>query len=227
MAGYRDTLNLPKTDFPMKADLPRREPERLRWWAEKKLYERLRAARAGAPVWLLHDGPPYSNGHLHMGTASNKVWKDHYPVLDKEMTAYLKKLEQSGLEKSCPAAFTELRGTMRNVKGNAEAVEFGEDGACKGSIDYRTKKPTKTIHSEDFAFETVLRDVEATRRAAAGEFLLWVIKDYRRAGPRTALSDALRSEHRRAGISTFVEALDSFKDVEGTERLIRGLPGGK
>jgi isoleucyl-tRNA synthetase len=76
MAGYRDTLNLPRTEFPMKGDLPRREPERLAWWLERDLYRKLRAARAGRPVLLLHDGPPYSNAHIHMGTASNKVWKD-------------------------------------------------------------------------------------------------------------------------------------------------------
>jgi isoleucyl-tRNA synthetase len=76
LAGYRDTLNLPRTDFPMKAELPRREPERLAWWRERDLYRKLREARRGRPVLLLHDGPPYSNGHLHMGTASNKIWKD-------------------------------------------------------------------------------------------------------------------------------------------------------
>src|SRR2546428_12687975 len=73
MPGYRETLNLPRTDFPMKADLPRREPERLRWWLERDLYKKLRAARRGGPVWLLHDGPPYSNNHLHLGTAANKI----------------------------------------------------------------------------------------------------------------------------------------------------------
>ncbi|HET7224830.1 MAG TPA: isoleucine--tRNA ligase [Candidatus Eisenbacteria bacterium] len=76
MAGYRDTLNLPRTEFPMKADLTRREPERLAWWKARDLEARLRAARRGEPVWLLHDGPPYSNGHVHMGTAANNVWKD-------------------------------------------------------------------------------------------------------------------------------------------------------
>jgi isoleucyl-tRNA synthetase len=76
MAGYRDTLNLPTTDFPMKADLARREPERLAWWKARDAYARLREARRGAPVWILHDGPPYSNNHLHMGTAANKIWKD-------------------------------------------------------------------------------------------------------------------------------------------------------
>jgi isoleucyl-tRNA synthetase len=60
----------------MKANLTQREPERLRWWEERKMYERLREARRGASVWLLHDGPPYSNNHLHMGTAANKIWKD-------------------------------------------------------------------------------------------------------------------------------------------------------
>jgi isoleucyl-tRNA synthetase len=76
MAGYRDTLNLPRTDFPMKGDLPRREPERMAWWAERGLYRKLREMRQGRPVLLLHDGPPYSNDHIHMGTASNKIWKD-------------------------------------------------------------------------------------------------------------------------------------------------------
>ena len=76
MAGYRDTLNLPRTEFPMKADLTRREPERLAWWADRGIEAKLRAARRGEPVWLLHDGPPYSNNHLHMGTAANKIWKD-------------------------------------------------------------------------------------------------------------------------------------------------------
>ncbi len=74
--GYRDTLNLPRTEFPMKANLPEREPERLAWWTARGLYAKLREARRGAPVWLLHDGPPYSNGHAHMGTAANHVWKD-------------------------------------------------------------------------------------------------------------------------------------------------------
>ena len=74
--GYRDTLNLPVTEFPMKADLATREPQRLAGWDGASRYAELRDRRAGRPVWLLHDGPPYSNGHLHMGTAANKIWKD-------------------------------------------------------------------------------------------------------------------------------------------------------
>ena len=73
---YKATLNLPKTPFPMKANLPRTEPEMLAWWEAMGLYKRLREASAGRPLWILHDGPPYANGHIHMGTVLNKVLKD-------------------------------------------------------------------------------------------------------------------------------------------------------
>ena len=74
--GWRDSLNLPATAFPMKADLTAREPKQIAEWNEKSRYADLRRRRGGRPVWLLHDGPPYSNNHLHMGTAANKIWKD-------------------------------------------------------------------------------------------------------------------------------------------------------
>jgi isoleucyl-tRNA synthetase len=73
---YKATLNLPRTDFPMRANLPEREPERLRRWDALDLYQRIRAKGQGRIRWILHDGPPYANGHIHMGTALNKVLKD-------------------------------------------------------------------------------------------------------------------------------------------------------
>ena len=73
---YKDTVFLPKTDFPMKAGLAAKEPAILARWAEEKLYEQLRQARAGAKRFILHDGPPYANGDLHMGHAMNKILKD-------------------------------------------------------------------------------------------------------------------------------------------------------
>ncbi|MGE5347323.1 MAG: isoleucine--tRNA ligase [Acidithiobacillales bacterium] len=78
MAGsdWKSTLLLPKTSFPMKGDLPKREPERLKRWQDGNLYGRIREARRGRPVFLLHDGPPYANGKIHLGTAMNKVLKD-------------------------------------------------------------------------------------------------------------------------------------------------------
>ncbi len=73
---YKNTLNLPRTDFPMKADLVAREPQRLAKWEQARLYERIQAARAGAPKFVLHDGPPFANGDVHIGTALNKILKD-------------------------------------------------------------------------------------------------------------------------------------------------------
>jgi isoleucyl-tRNA synthetase len=73
---YRDTLNLPTTSFPMKADLARQEPALLARWDADGLYASLRATRRGAPKFVLHDGPPYANGHIHIGHALNKILKD-------------------------------------------------------------------------------------------------------------------------------------------------------
>ncbi|MGC8491144.1 MAG: isoleucine--tRNA ligase [Syntrophobacteraceae bacterium] len=73
---YKDTLNLPQTDFPMKANLAVREPELLKKWDEMGLYGLLREKAKGRPHYILHDGPPYANGHIHLGTALNKILKD-------------------------------------------------------------------------------------------------------------------------------------------------------
>jgi isoleucyl-tRNA synthetase len=74
--SYKETLSLPKTDFPMKAGLVTREPQVLRTWQETRLYDQIQAARAGADLFVLHDGPPFANGDVHMGTALNKILKD-------------------------------------------------------------------------------------------------------------------------------------------------------
>ena len=72
----KDTLNLPRTDFPMKADLPRREPRLLEQWDRMDVYAAVRRARAGRPRFVMHDGPPYANGHIHLGQSLNKILKD-------------------------------------------------------------------------------------------------------------------------------------------------------
>ncbi len=76
MPEWKETVNLPRTDFPMKANLPTSEPETLARWKASDLYGKIRAARAGAPKFVLHDGPPYANGNIHLGTALNKILKD-------------------------------------------------------------------------------------------------------------------------------------------------------
>lgn len=76
MTDYKSTLNLPQTDFPMKAGLAEREPLTLKHWQENNLYTKLRQMRQGRPSFILHDGPPYANGNIHLGHAVNKVLKD-------------------------------------------------------------------------------------------------------------------------------------------------------
>ena len=73
---YKETLNLPQTDFPMKADLIHREPQRLASWTTGGLYDRIQASRSDRELFLLHDGPPFANGDVHVGTAGNKILKD-------------------------------------------------------------------------------------------------------------------------------------------------------
>src|SRR3954469_20914704 len=80
-------VNLPKTEFPMKANLPQNEPKLLERWATARLYDRIREVRSGAPKYILHDGPPYANGPIHLGTALNKILKD-FVVKSKTMAGF-------------------------------------------------------------------------------------------------------------------------------------------
>jgi len=76
MLDLKNTVNLPKTNFPMKASLPSSEPQILKRWEGLDLYQRIRQCRSDAPVFTLHDGPPYANGNIHLGHAENKILKD-------------------------------------------------------------------------------------------------------------------------------------------------------
>jgi isoleucyl-tRNA synthetase len=87
MADWKDTLNLPRTGFPMKANLPSAEPEALARWSAMDLYGKIRERRLGAPKFVLHDGPPYANGQIHLGTALNKILKD-FVVKSRAMAGF-------------------------------------------------------------------------------------------------------------------------------------------
>ena len=85
--SYRDTLNLPNTSFAMKANLVQQEPQMRKAWAKSDIYGKIRKAMAGKPLYILHDGPPYANGDIHMGHVINKVLKD-FLVKYKTMTGF-------------------------------------------------------------------------------------------------------------------------------------------
>ena len=97
---YGKTLHLPKTDFPMRGNLPKREPDFLKFWQEHKIYEKRLQKRDGAPKFILHDGPPYANGKLHIGHALNKVLKDiilKYKTQQGYYTKYIHGWDTHGL----------------------------------------------------------------------------------------------------------------------------------
>src|SRR5437867_1306574 len=83
----KKTVNLPSKDFPMQANLSQTEPKMLERWEKERLYEKIRRARAGRPLYILHDGPPYANGRIHLGTAFNKIIKD-FIVKSKSMAGF-------------------------------------------------------------------------------------------------------------------------------------------
>lgn len=115
---YNQTLNLLKTDFPMKAGLPAREPEMLKQWEEQKIYEKLMKKNEGKPLYVLHDGPPYANGDIHLGTALNKVLKD-FVVRYKNMAGFLSPYVPGWDTHGLP---TELKARKKAGVGNSTTI---------------------------------------------------------------------------------------------------------
>ena len=112
---YSETLFLPQTDFPMRAGLPEREPQLLARWEQENLYGKLREAAKGRPKFVLHDGPPYANGNIHIGTALNKILKD-VVTRSQQMLGYRFQL-RAGLGLPRPADRMEDRGRISRQKG--------------------------------------------------------------------------------------------------------------
>ena len=132
---YKSTLFLPRTDFPMKAGLPRREPEVLNRWAELDLFGTLRERSKGREKFILHDGPPYANGHLHIGHALNKILKDvinrSQQMLGKDAN-YVPGWDCHGLpiewkiEEQYRAKTARTRTRCRSSSSGANAANFAE-----------------------------------------------------------------------------------------------------
>ena len=119
---YNKTLNLPKTEFPMRASLPEREPEALAEWQEKHLYEKLMEYNEGKPLYILHDGPPYANGVIHLGTALNKSLKDfilRYKNMSGFKAPYVPGYDTHGLP-------TELKARKKAGMESSEKISSGD-----------------------------------------------------------------------------------------------------
>lgn len=119
MANYNDTMNLPKTEFPMRAGLPQSEPVTLKRWEDEKVYENLIKKNDGKPLYVLHDGPPYANGDIHLGTALNKVLKDfivRYKNMSGFKSPYVPGWDTHGLP-------TELKARKKAGVGNSTTID--------------------------------------------------------------------------------------------------------
>lgn len=158
---YNSTLNLPKTDFPMRAGLPKSEPVTLQNWEDEKVYENLMKVNEGKPLFILHDGPPYANGDIHLGHALNKILKD-FIVRYKNMAGFkapyvpgwdthglpteLKARKKAGIGNSAEISVVELRKMCEEfVKGyiNDQRTQFKRLGVI-GEWD----KPYITLNHE-------------------------------------------------------------------------------
>jgi len=195
---YSKTVNLPKTDFPMKASLPQREPKQLARWEEIDLYAKLMAANADKPLYVMHDGPPYANGHIHHGHILNKVLKDivvKYANMSGKLADFIPGWDCHGLPIELKAE-EELGGRRKELskvevrkacRGYAERfVKIQRDEFKRLGVLARWNEPYLTMN---FAYEAdTVR--ELARFAARGYLtrgkkpVYWCMKD------RTALAEA-------------------------------------
>lgn len=168
---YNKTINLPKTDFPMRAGLPKREPEFLAKWEEDRIYDTLMKKNEGKPLFILHDGPPYANGNLHLGHALNKILKD-FIVRYKNMTGYnapyVPGWDTHGLpiERQAIAAF----GLDRNKVSNKEFCEKCKEFAIDHVNTQREQfKRLGVIGDWDNPYLTLTNDFVAKQIEVFGE----------------------------------------------------------
>jgi len=209
---YRATLNLPKTDFPMRAELPKREPERLAFWQQHDVYRRRLERNANNPKWILHDGPPYANGEAHMGTLLGRVLKDvfvKFHLLDGKYANFVPGWDMHGL----PIEFETLRHLKLDFR-TVDPIELRE--RCRERALYwlpvqrgtfvrlgqfgHFERPYRTIDKEFEAtiVETLGILAEAGQLYKGLRSTLWCIHD------ETALAEAEIEYKERVSPSVYV-----------------------
>ncbi|MDZ4347925.1 MAG: isoleucine--tRNA ligase [Xanthomonadaceae bacterium] len=159
---YKQTINLPDTGFPMRGDLPKREPQRLAQWQQQGLYARIREQAAGRPAWVLHDGPPYANGAIHIGHAVNKILKDMIvksKLLSGFDATYVPGWDCHGLpiEHAVEKKFGKVGATLDRTAFRAKCREYAAEQIEGQSRDFQRLgvlgdwgRPYRTM---DFGFE--------------------------------------------------------------------------
>ena len=222
--SYRDTLNLPDTDFPMKANLPQKEPDWIRFWKEKDVFMRLERERRGsARSFVLHDGPPYSNGNIHLGTAANKIWKDvlnKVHLLQGEYVPFVPGWDNHGMpiENNVAAEFRK-----KGVKADRATLR----AACR---EYASK--FVAIQKEQFERLGVLGDWEHPYLTMDGAFEAEIVRTFGALVEGGYVYRGLRSIHWCPTDRTaLAEAEIEYQDDPGPEAYVafpiwKGTPEG-
>ncbi|MEO6462895.1 MAG: isoleucine--tRNA ligase, partial [Candidatus Eisenbacteria bacterium] len=212
MSGYRDTLNLPETAFPMKANLPQREPDWLAFWTARDLHARLERERRPlaadrARSFVLHDGPPYSNGNIHLGTSANKIWKDALVkahLLAGRYAPYVPGWDNHGM----PIEH-EVAGAFRKKGVVPDRAQLRQ--ACR---EHATK--FVAIQMEQFKRLGVLGDWEHPYRTMDGDFEATIVETFGLLAERGMIYRGLRAIHWCPTDRTaLAEAEIEYQDDEG------------
>ena len=222
---YKKTLNLPSTKFAMRANLPQKEPLQLKEWEEKKIYEKLREQSKDNPSFILHDGPPYANGHLHMGHAINKILKDII-VRSKQMTGfnapYIPGWDCHGLpiEHNVDKKLGKKKREMTSVQVRQECrsyaakfVKIQSDEFKRFGVAGEWDKPYLTMN---YPYEARIAK-ECGEFALAGDMFLGKKPIYWCCNCQTALAEAEIEYHDHTSPSIYVKfpVKDDLSDVIG------------
>jgi isoleucyl-tRNA synthetase len=231
-SDLKATLNLPKTDFPMKAHLPEREPEQLAAWEQIGLYYRILESRSGSPLFVLHDGPPYPTGEIHLGTGLNKVLKDMI-VKSKTMAGFRSpyvpgwdchglpietKVEKELGGKTGKVSAAEFRGMCRDYAGRY--VEAHKRDFKRLGVLGQWEKPYLTMdpHYEACIAEAFIDFLERGYVYRGLKPVYWCIND------RTALAEAEVEYEDHASPSIWVKfPLHSYGKLPGLEEGVSAL----
>ena len=213
-SDYQSTLQLPKTDFPMRGNLAQREPEMLKVWKENKYYYKLQRERAeaGSPVFVLHDGPPYANGDIHIGTALNKVLKDMV-VRSRSMAGFRVPYVPGWDTHGLPIELQAVRklGDKRSQMSAVEFREYCKEYALEQMDKQREQFQRLGVWGDwDNPYLTLLPEYEAKQIEIFGEMMKkgYVYKDFKPvywcADCVTALAEAEIEYHDHVSPSIYV-----------------------
>lgn len=233
-ADYKDTVFLPRTDFPMKAGLPKKEPEILAYWARLDMYRRLRSAARGRPLFVLHDGPPYSNGGLHLGHALNKILKD-LVIRSRQMMGYdanyvpgwdchglpiewkiEEKYRASGQDKDSVDPI-EFRQECRDFAAYWIDVQRNEFRRLGIEADWETPYTTMNFKAEAQIVRELSKFVLSNSLYRGSRPVMWSVEE------KTALADAEVEYHDHTSITIWVcfpVKTTPLPDLEGASVVI-------